>query len=518
MWLTNSGGLFYFSQQYGEPLGCNITSLSVRVPQTSPIPGRYLLEVVAEEGAKVHPTVLATETVEERDAWFRSVLSVQEKYEEKGGGDKVDPLEPLIGNAVQVGRSRLSTQPCLAEGDAAAIAAAGNGRPSSPTKSEASSSTGVKYPSERDSNVRLNQQRAFASQVKAHGRASYQATRASLVNRASQCGTVAPPEPNVARMASIGPSVFSRRSLIPTLKRHDSQGNFNLKSNTVLVLDWDDTIFPTTFVRKDCGLDWRYPMEKQVRAGPALEDLKARLETLSDKVTAFLELACSLAYVVIVTLAKNPWVHNSSGNFMPRLRDLINEKQLKIIYARDKITQQAKQAYFANAFKTSQDEAEFWMKAKARAMEQEFESVHNALRISWKNIISFGDSDFERVALVHTADEYVRKESEGATVKETGLTSELVTKNGHRKRVRAKTLKMLEEPSCEEMIAQIALMHLWLPHIVKRDEGLDLELSDSTNDNELHDINYILTGKAGEELSWKALVGIDGDGMVMQER
>merc|ERR1712060_1004329 len=103
--------------------------------------------------------------------------------------------------------------------------------------------------------------------------------------------------------------------------------------------------------------------------------------------------------------------------------------------------------------------------------------------------------DFERAALFATADEYVRKEGEGGHITESGLTSELITKDGHLKRLRAKTVKMLDEPSCEEMTAQIKLLTSWLPFIVKKDEGMDLELADSTDDETLNELNLEITGK-----------------------
>jgi len=50
------------------------------------------------------------------------------------------------------------------------------------------------------------------------------------------------------------------------------------------------------------------------------------------------------------------------------------------------------------------------MQAKAEAMREEIEEFYSKSKSSWKNILSFGDSDFERVALVTTAERYVRRE------------------------------------------------------------------------------------------------------------
>jgi len=275
-----------------------------------------------------------------------------------------------------------------------------------------------------------------------------------------------------------------------------------------LILDWDDTLFPTTFIRQDCGLDWRHKIEKQVQPGPGRDQLLEGLENLSKQVETFLNLAASMAKVVVVTLAKRPWVVTSASNFMPSLKELLDKHKIEVIYAREKLTQEMKSKYSKSTFKSSDQEGDFWSKAKAEAMREQIQLHYAKEGASWKNLLSFGDSDFERIGLISTAEGYVRGEKARAKIIESGLTAELI-KSGHRIRLRTKTVKMLDEPALEEMIAQMSLLHAWLPHLVKRDEGIDLELDDSSDDTRLNDLNMEVTGESREQLTWRRLAGLD---------
>jgi len=290
--------------------------------------------------------------------------------------------------------------------------------------------------------------------------------------------------------------------------RRDSQVGFAGKSNTVLVLDWDDTLFPTTYVRQDCRLDWRRTVEAQVMPGRCRDELMANLDRLACKVEAFVNLACSLAHVVIVTLAKRPWVITSAENFMPRLRKMVQNKNIEIVYAREHITEEMKRDYAKNEFKSNDQEVDFWMRAKANAMQEQFERFHSDAK-SWKNLISIGDGEFERIALITLAERWLTRERADAQVVETGLTSELVSKEGHRKRLRSKTIKMLDEPALEEIIAQHELFISWLPHLVKRDRGIDIVIEDSEDDARLRDMDCDVTGLRRDSLTWRRLAGID---------
>ncbi len=92
---------------------------------------------------------------------------------------------------------------------------------------------------------------------------------------------------------------------------------------------------------------------------------------------------------------------------------------------------------------SSDEEIErFWSSVKGKAIARECNKFYSQYEgQSWKNVISIGDSDFERLGTQNAMENYMR---------ETGIDSDgLVDVNGHMYKVRTKTFKMLDEPTVE---------------------------------------------------------------------
>lgn len=416
MWLTRAGALFYFSRHNNMPLGRPIAGLTFKVPEGKVL-GRFIVEVHAahEELADGHPTVLALETEEERDVWANCLRAIQGK-EDDDVGFGLDHFVAFAGSGRRERRGLRNS----AGGDMEHV------WPSSPSRKVSKECTPLPGGSGTE--------------------------RGTYVRRKS--------------------SIFDMSEEEITSSEHLKRLRRD-RSNTVLVLDWDDTIFPTTFVRKDCGLDWRYSVEHQVRPGPARDELEAALKNLGEKVETLIRYACKVATVVIVTLAKSPWVVKSMQNFMPNLEAVLRE-------------------------------------CKAIAMQGEFKSMYGASEGAIKNLISFGDSDFERLALQSSAEEFVTVNAEGGTIGERGLTSQWTSQDGSVKRLYAKTVKMLEEPSCEELVAEVVLLTSWLDAVVNKDEGFDVVLPESSDDARLNELNTQITGRS-YGVTWVKLAGLSED-------
>jgi len=488
--------------------------------------------------------VFATRTERERELWVQHLKEIHDE-EEKEGGHMLDPLEGFTRCTSTDHRMRLHTLSSEATASAAAAAmlavgdSSGDGAPYRRRRSKRLTTTVDKGGFDRLTTYGIEEFTTEDDQSPTDRRAPRIATntfgddvRASLTHSAlAKTSSLAAFAPHGGKGGATGisdaghglsecsdessahissPKVESLRSPrynLPDIRR-DSRTLFSKKDHTVLVLDWDDTIFPTTFVRKDCGLDWRRSIAEQVLPGPGRTELEALFVRLTACMESFITAACSTASVCIVTLAKHPWVLTSCDNFLPAFRPLMEKFNIKIIYARDCMTDDMRREYGANTFKTSDQEADFWMRAKQTAMTREIGEIHASRGSSWKNIISIGDSDFERVALLATAESHVRAASSTGQVAQSGLTSEFVTKDGHVQRLRAKTVKMLEDPSLEELIAQQTLLTSWLPFLINRDTGLDITFHNSEDDNQLNDLNRFVTGEDAD-LSWLTLAGVD---------
>lgn len=291
--------------------------------------------------------------------------------------------------------------------------------------------------------------------------------------------------------------------------RRNSQQAFAEKMHTQLVLDWDDTLFPTTWVREDCKLDWRYSLDEQLRPGQRLEAIKALLAKHLVRVEEFLDYASTVANILIVTLARRPWVENSMEKFMPGLMKIVERHQLKVIYAQEYANPKEVQEFMQDSKKSQEEGQAFWTGVKGTAIHKELDELHKKFDASWKNVISLGDSDFERYGTVSAGEDYMKREMEGGNVRQTGLTAEGVDKDGHLKRLRVKTVKMLDKPTVLELTAELTLLKRWLPHVVRRDEGFDVEIDGTDDDGKLVELHKHVTDEEDTQLSWQDLAGMN---------
>jgi hypothetical protein len=289
--------------------------------------------------------------------------------------------------------------------------------------------------------------------------------------------------------------------------RRNSQSVFAEKGHTTLVLDWDDTIFPTTWIRNDCSVNWKLPLSAQLEPGHRMNLINGLLAKLLTRARDFFHEATMHANIFIVTLARRPWVEMSMANFLPELASIIEMLDLKVIYAQEYVD--ASDSEYGNEeFLSSDEVCAFWTRVKARAIASELEDFHTQNDASWKNVISVGDSDFERYGTITAGEDYMRREMDGGTLRVAGSTAEGVSKDGHLKRLRMKTVKLLGEPTVEELTAELTLLKRWLPYVVRRDSGFDIEIDCSDDDARLNELDNMITGEEDAALSWHELAGM----------
>merc|ERR1719183_1415495 len=181
--------------------------------------------------------------------------------------------------------------------------------------------------------------------------------------------------------------------------------------------------------------------------------------------------------------AMDPWVETSCKNFLPSLMPLVS--QIPVIYARsvfdehclDSAKQSANKAsspgralpgmFSANGtnklaatnaglkFQQAKDVSpQRW---KEVVFEQEISGFYSRYEHqSWKNVISIGDSIFERDAVRRV----------------------IVNRPCPKKKCRTKTAKLLDEPEVEELIAQVKVINDALGLMVQYDGNLDIEIDE----------------------------------------
>lgn len=109
-----------------------------------------------------------------------------------------------------------------------------------------------------------------------------------------------------------------------TLKIEDSYEIIIVKNNVKIVFDWDDTLFPSTWI-KNQGYGYDFIMT---------EEIKEKMNDLCKVVVRVLTLAKTLGDVIIVTNAIDKWVEDSTSRFLFEASDIIST--IPIISARHK--------------------------------------------------------------------------------------------------------------------------------------------------------------------------------------
>lgn len=248
----------------------------------------------------------------------------------------------------------------------------------------------------------------------------------------------------------------------------DSQATFRERGQTAIVFDWDDTLFPTTwaFNAADGPKLICKPMAKQYHLPPDIRSQCGKsLMGVAMAAAKLLRLAHTQGKVIIVTLAARGWVTDVCKYFYPVVGQALRELEVTIVYA-----EEVAEVDHEVAAKLSDSESQIlWSIVKGRAITQELKKFYSQYEgQSWKNVISIGDAEFERLGARVAAAEYK---------KEQGVVGNDIDATGHVINVRIKTFKMIDAPSVEELSAQQDMLHQWLPRIVKKDDHFDANLS-----------------------------------------
>jgi hypothetical protein len=199
---------------------------------------------------------------------------------------------------------------------------------------------------------------------------------------------------------------------------------------TVVVFDWDDTLLATTVLTRQYCLD----VDDETQRLPSW--LKTQLEQLQDACIAAVEAAQECCdCVILLTNAGGGWVEQSGKRFMPRVTKRLKELGIQILSA---------QAKYGELYPGEPAE---WKKA----------AFTKNLEGSFINLISIGDSIFERFAAQHAA-------SIDAT---------------HIEYV--KTVKFIDSPTIEELVTELQVLQGSIAGIceMKTSEDWDLTLCPS---------------------------------------
>lgn len=174
------------------------------------------------------------------------------------------------------------------------------------------------------------------------------------------------------------------------LLRASSQPLYASPSQTVVVVDWDDTLFPKSFLYDKLRLSSSFDLAHQLVGETTKNWLRSLLQPLSLQVADFLRSASALGQVVVIAAAEKPWVADCCASWLPGVADVMKELNAQVVYAEPRdATRQSK------------------VQAITEALERFYSKYEGQ---SWKNVISVGDSLSDRSAMLEATRTYLNKE------------------------------------------------------------------------------------------------------------
>jgi hypothetical protein len=199
-------------------------------------------------------------------------------------------------------------------------------------------------------------------------------------------------------------------------------------TKTLIILDWDDTLFPTSWV-----------MNNNINMAKASDNHKVMFSELDNILYDFLHKCLKLGKVIIVTNASYGWVNISLKVLPYTSKILLNN--IKILSAREMFQKQ--------------NSIHVW---KRLAFEQEvveyFMGKHDV-----HNIVSIGDAEYEYNALIHFYD-----------------WKKIIPK----KRL-LKTIKLISSPTYYSLLDQIDVLSNCIEKICRKKKHVDLHFKNLNN-------------------------------------
>jgi hypothetical protein len=196
---------------------------------------------------------------------------------------------------------------------------------------------------------------------------------------------------------------------------------------TLTLFDWDDTLFPTTWlIQNNIDLLDKVMQNKYIVMFSRLDNLLHRL------LLSF----SNNAKIIIVTNATSKWI-DIALDMLPNTKQLIKKKRIPIISARD---------HYQDKYPNNID---MWKQLMFKTITSNYFKSHKL-----QNIISIGDAEYEFKALVDLYNEH-------AVVKNKLL----------------KTVKFVKEPTFELLIDQLEVLGKCHFKIINDKKHMDLQFN-----------------------------------------
>lgn len=210
----------------------------------------------------------------------------------------------------------------------------------------------------------------------------------------------------------------------------DCHSDSHPEAEALLIFDWDDTLFPTSWIQEQGLL---------LDGAIITTEQKAELDKVSEHVRSTMQLAETLGKVVIVTNAEQGWIEMSCTKFTPSLVSLL--KTVDMVSAR-------------TTFESCSSEPSEW---KRMAFAHEVDLFYGPARAGQRrNVLSVGDSLHELHALLSVT---------RCTPQCTG-----------------KSIKLLNAPNIEQLIEQHETLAVSLRDVIEHESDMDFEIGPESSE------------------------------------
>jgi hypothetical protein len=205
---------------------------------------------------------------------------------------------------------------------------------------------------------------------------------------------------------------------------------------TIIFFDWDDTILP---------LSWLSRLGYKLSTDLIDEETINKLKKVEGVILQLFKLAIEYSTIYIVTNAEENWVQMSGAKFLPSVASYLhtNNNRIKVISAR-------------STYERTFPNLPVWWKyfAMIDSIPPDFKQSER------KQIFSIGDSHYEREAVM-----LIKNNIENTFIK---------------------SIKMVEGPSCDQLMEQIKLIEAYLKYIMEKMNHMNLKvvITDTTTDIE----------------------------------
>jgi len=226
--------------------------------------------------------------------------------------------------------------------------------------------------------------------------------------------------------------VSNRCSATPDMSSTIPAGPFTVQESCI-VFDWDDTLFPSSFVDRRKLIHARHVEDLP-------EELQQGFRDLEKLIARLISTASKYATVLIITNAQTGWVELCASKFMPSLLDLL-AGSVRVVSARTSF-----EKFFPG-------DPLCW---KAATFAHELHQLQKTKDTVLRNVISFGDSIEERTSVKIAASQL---------------------------RARSKSIKFLDAPTFQQLHQELEVVTNCLEWIWKHSGDLDVVLTLEGNSN-----------------------------------